>query len=91
MTPLLPETEPLPEVVATMLPEASMIETLSVKLESEVALFQTSTLGIRAESAEGLPDASHVISPVTLEPPAYTPQGAMTAPGDSIAVKVTLR
>jgi hypothetical protein len=70
VTPLLPETEPLPDAVATMLPDASMMDTLNEKLESDVALFQTSILGINAESAEGLPEASHEISPVTFEPPA---------------------
>jgi len=70
-TPPPPATEPLPEAVATtLLPDASTMETESEKAESPVPLFHTSTDGMSALSAEGLPAASHVMGPVAFEPPA---------------------
>jgi hypothetical protein len=69
-TPPPPVTEPLPEAVATTLPAASTIDTASEKPCVLDALFQISTLGIRALSAVGLPAASHEIGPVTFAPPA---------------------
>jgi hypothetical protein len=70
VTPPPAATEPLPEAEATTLPAASTMDTASEKAESDDALFHTSTDGMSALSADGLPPASHEMAPVTLAPPA---------------------
>ena len=77
LTPAPPASVPFPLVLTTVAPDLSLTVRAREKSEDAVPLFQTSTCGMSSESALGLPAASQLISPVGLEPPTYSPHGAM--------------
>ena len=81
---------PSPDAVATVAPAALTTDSVSEKACAELALFQTSTDGVSAESAVGAPSAPQLMAPVTFEG-AYTPHGEMYGPGVRTAVSHTER
>ena len=85
-----PATLPPPVVVATTAPLRSTTVRERVNACVLLALFHTSTEGVREAAPVGEPSAASAMLPVTLEG-AYTPHGAMYGPGVVTAVSHTER